>query len=234
MEPQGLQNQLADIACLGDGMRRAVYLWVESKKEPVTRKQVAAGLAIPSELARFHLQRLEDGGLLRSRNLRLGSRPGRGGGRPSKLYCLARPISVSVPPRRFELLSRILVRALRSPGGVDVRVAAGASARRLGEEMATDFRTHHANGAIIASQNSVPGALEEILTSLGFEPTAEEAECVKLSNCPFHEVVEDDPAAVCHLNLRFAEGILSGLGDTWHRARLDPDSAGCCVVFARD
>ncbi|MEZ4595452.1 MAG: hypothetical protein R3C32_00730 [Chloroflexota bacterium] len=54
---------------------------------------------------------------------------------------------------------------------------------------------------------------------------------IRMANCPFHGLLPDHRDLVCGMNLALAEGIIEGLGDARHVARLDPRPGMCCVAF---
>src|SRR5579872_1526336 len=131
---QPAASSLAEIAPLGDPVRRGIYLCLEASPSGMTRKEIAAALAIPTELARFHLDRLQNTGMVaasRCNNDHSAS------GRPAKVYTVARRVAVSVPPRRYEMLGRILINLMRDAGaGSPASRAAASAARRAGRELA--------------------------------------------------------------------------------------------------
>src|SRR5262245_66475243 len=68
---------------------------------------------MPRHRARFHLDRLAEAGLLDVESRRPPGRGGPGAGHPTKLYRSSQmDVSVSVPPRQYELAARVLARAL--------------------------------------------------------------------------------------------------------------------------
>src|SRR5204862_4916652 len=101
------------LAALEDPVRRRLYLYVRSERRPVTREDAAAGAKVSRNLAAFHLDKLVERGLLTARYGRPTGRGGPGSGRPPKLYELADvAVSVSLPARRYDVLGRVLTRAV--------------------------------------------------------------------------------------------------------------------------
>lgn len=215
------------LAALDDPVRRRVYLYVRAQRRPVTREDAAAGAAISRNLAAFHLDKLVERGLLVADYGRPTGRGGPGSGRPPKLYELADvAVSVSLPARRYDVLSGVLARAVVG-SGTRVRDRALALAREDGRRRGEAWR----RGAGARSERGRRAALDEGLAELGFEPAASEDGEVVLANCPFHETAQEEPALVCALNHAFSEGILEGLGATGLEALLDPAPERCCVVL---
>ena len=102
---------------LADPVRRELYRWVVAQAEPVSRDQAASGAGVPRHTAKFHLDRLVADGLLETEFRRLTGRRGPGAGRPAKLYRRsARQVSLTLPPRQYELAAQIMAAALDGGG----------------------------------------------------------------------------------------------------------------------
>ena len=168
---------------LADPVRRGLYRWVVAQAEPVSRDQAATGAGVPRHTAKFHLDRLEADGLLETEFRRLTGRRGPGAGRPAKLYRRsARQVSVTLPPRQYELAAQIMAAALDHGGGPDALATAAAEVgRRAGT------------------------TLEE----LGYEPHERDG-VVELLNCPFHALAAEHTALVCGMNLHLVGALLEG------------------------
>ena len=134
-------RQIGAIAALGERARRALYEFVAAQAEPVSRDQAAQAVGIGRPLAAFHLDRLVQEGLLEASFRRLGGRSGPGAGRPSKLYGrAAAEVSLSLPPREYELAARLLARAIAGSGGDGRSAALEEAAAELGEGMGREVR----------------------------------------------------------------------------------------------
>src|SRR2546425_96197 len=132
MTPTRLETELAAVAALAEPIRRRLYLHVLERGE-VSREQAARGLDMSRALAAFHLDKLVEHGLLDVRYRRLTGRTGRGAGRPAKLYRRStRELQVALPERHYELLARVLARAVGAGAGWKGPVAARRAARRFG------------------------------------------------------------------------------------------------------
>ena len=214
-----LGRQAAGIGALADDTRRALSTSVVSRREPVGREQAATALGLALHTASFHLDRLVVVGLLDVDYRRLSGRTGPGAGRPSKLYRRAeREITVSLPPRRYDLVGDILATA------VD-RTAQGVPLERSLEECA------HEEGVGLGRASRSDGtldALAAVLETQGYEPTLSEA-TVELANCPFDALARKHTDLVCSLNRSYVQGVADGLGCTGVAARLEPEPGHCCV-----
>lgn len=214
-----LGQRAAGIGALADDTRRALYGYVATQPAPVGREQAATALELALHTASFHLDRLVAEGLLEVEYRRLTGRTGPGAGRPSKLYRrAAREFTVSLPPRRYDLVGDILATA------VD-RAATGIP---LDEALAT---TAHDEGSSLGRAADTAGtldALAAVLEDQGYEPTVSE-DTLELANCPFDALARKHTELVCSLNRSYVQGVADGLGCTGVAARLEPEPGHCCV-----
>jgi len=204
------------VATLTDPQRRALYEYVRTRRQPVTREEAAHAQRISRNLAAFHLDKLVDAGLLRARYETPSDQP-RGRGRTPKVYEPADDdVMVSIPERRYQFVAEILAKAVTDPGD-DVRSAAMRIAAERGQQL----------GQGITTAGSTSDALVATMADLGFEPAREDGSVV-LRNCPFHGLARLYPELVCGLNHAFVSAILDGLGSPL-RADLVPRPDACCV-----
>jgi predicted ArsR family transcriptional regulator len=223
--------QVAGVAALGEPVRRDLYRFVVDAGQPVSREQAAQALGLAPHTAKFHLDRLADEGLLVTEYRRLGDRRGPGAGRPTKLYRRsAREVSVSLPPRHYDLAGRLMARAIDrcTRDGEPVLDALHREAAELGRGIG--------ERAAGASGPADLATLVRVLAEHGFEPRLEEHE-VTLANCPFAALAREHPELVCGMNLALVTAVEAGLGGTATsrlRARLDPGPGRCCVVLAEE
>ncbi len=224
----GVAAQISAIAALNEPIRRALYSYVVERPGSVGRDEAAEAVGITRELAAFHLDKLLEEGLLDVEYRRLSGRSGPGAGRPAKLYHPSRrQVQVILPERHYELAARLMAEALEEKAS-DPATALEAAARRFGESLGAEARSH------LGRRPSQARLLETacaVLRDQGFEPIRAEAE-VRLRNCPFEAVAKDHVALVCGMNLALAQGLVSGLGARGVDVRLDPKPGSCCVAFA--
>ena len=218
-------DEFTALGSLADPVRRQVYEYVATHDGPVGREQTAAETGIALHTAKFHLERLVDEGLLTTEFRRLSGRTGPGAGRPAKLYCRAAvEVSVSVPPRSYDLVGSVLAGAVASSlAGKPLEEALRDEARRRGHEAGSSY--------------DGPGEGLERIRGLmhceGFEPAIEDVG-LTLRNCPFDALAKEQPALVCGVNLDYVGGAIEGLGCDGLRARLDPAEDRCCVRVGHD
>jgi predicted ArsR family transcriptional regulator len=216
-EPAGL-GSLAGLSALDEPVRRRLYGYVIAQDAPVSREQAAAAAGIGRTLAAYHLDKLAEAGLLTIAYQRPPGRGGPGGGRPTKLYRPAeREFAVSVPPRAYDLLARLLVEAVEKDPSGTVRATLDQVARDTGRQTAA----------------AAGGDLMAALRDCGYQPRDGEDGVIELRNCPFHRLAQDHRDLVCGLNLGLVTGILSGSSGNRARAAPQPRPDRCCVVVHR-
>jgi predicted ArsR family transcriptional regulator len=205
-----VNDDLGAVAALHDPVRRALYEFVAAQGRAVGRNEAAEQVGISRTLAAFHLDKLAEVGLLEAGFMRLTeARPGPGGGRPAKVYRRGRtPRKVTLPERDYQELASLLAEVVHGLDADDRAVAAAAGAgERLRE----------------------PGGWLATLRARGYEPYESDGR-VRLRNCPFQQVAEQQPLLVCSMNLALCQGI-AGEDAT---AELDPRPGECCVSFSKN
>ena len=223
------------VASLEEPTRRRIYDHVRARPAPVSRDDVAEALGVRRRTAAFHLDRLAEQGLLAVSFARRSGRSGPGAGRPAKLYQRsAHVVSVSLPPRRYDVAGRLLAGAFveAQQCGEPAGDVLDRRARDLGRALAGDQAGADATAGTEATAGTDGTDGTEVLMNLletqGYEPWADGGDVV-LRNCPFHALAQEHTELVCGMNLHLLEGVLDGLGATGLRARLDPESSRCCV-----
>jgi predicted ArsR family transcriptional regulator len=208
------------IGALADPMRLRLYEYVVSRDEPVGRGEAAREVGVASHVARFHLDKLVEEGLLATDHKRLSGRTGPGAGRPAKVYRRAQTeVAVSLPSREYDLVGGVFAAAVeRSLAGVPLTEALAEEARKVGRR----------DGASYDAPGSELDRSAGVLACRGFEPTVVEDGLV-LRNCPFDALAREHTALVCGVNRDYVGGVLDGLGCARARADLDPAPGRCCV-----
>src|SRR3546814_15948982 len=96
-----LADQSSRIGALADPMRRALYEYVATQREPVGREEAARALDLATHKVKFHLDKLVAEGLLQTEFRRLSGCSGPGPARPNQLYRRAAPphsVPLPAPP----------------------------------------------------------------------------------------------------------------------------------------
>ncbi len=211
-------DDLDQIAPLAEPVRRRLYAFVSAAAAPVDRDQAAAGTGIGRPLAAFHLDRLVGAGLLEAEYRRRSGRSGPGAGRPAKFYRrpLDRDVTISLPPRRYDLAARILAEGIEQDPAAPPQVL--DAARREGERLA----------ASAPASGDRMGVLT-LLAGQGYEPVVEADGSVTLRNCPFHGLVGEHRDLTCGMNHALLRGVLDAAGDAGLVPVADPAEGRCCV-----
>ncbi len=206
---------LAGLASLDEPVRRRLYEYVADQDRPVSREEAAAAAGITRTLAAYHLDKLAEAGLLATSYQRPAGRAGPGAGRPAKLYLQSgQELAVSMPPRAYELLARLLAQAAQSDTTGRVRSTLNEVAQNVGRQVGEE------SGADLVS----------VLHGCGYRPRASSDDAIELRNCPFHRLAQEHQELVCGLNLCLVKGLISGSRQPQARAVLRPRPGRCCVV----
>lgn len=218
MEPAAdLDRRIGVLAALDQPLRRDLYRLLRRAADWVGRDDAAEALGVPRSVAAFHLDKLVEAGIVEVRFERTSGRTGPGAGRPSKLYRpRADEVGASIPDRHYDLAGSMLASAIAESART------GTSARECLREVA-----RHA-GERIGREAAPTPSLLDILSTHGYEPREEADDQIVLTNCPFHRLAEEQRDLVCHMNLDFVEGVLTGVGSDLV-ARLEPTPGQCCV-----
>lgn len=208
-------DQLRPLASLEDDTRRRLYEFVVSAGEPVTRDAASRAVGLDRPLVAYHLDRLADEGLLAVSFARPDGRGGPGAGRPAKHYQRADvEMAIGVPPRDYQLVAEVLVRAMEEDDSGELRGVLEDVARRVGRDQLSDADTTD---------------LMELLRRQGYEPYRD-GDVVRLRNCPFHRLAREHTELVCGMNVAMLAG-LTEVVDDGVEARLEPAPDRCCVAF---
>lgn len=229
MAGKALTSEIASVAALGDPIRRRLYEFVVDQAEPVSRDMAASGVEIARHVAKFHLDKLEEEGLLEAEYRRPTGKTGPGAGRPTKYYRRSsREISVSLPERHYDLAARILAQAITASqtGDLSVTAAMEKSAVSFGRLMAQKVQSKLEGGS---GKTKVANAISEVLGDHGYEPRKEEGRLV-LANCPFHSLAQEYTALICGINHDLMNALVKELPPSF-KADLDPAPGRCCVTL---
>src|SRR5690242_15478751 len=172
----------------------------------------------------------------------------------------SREFAVSVPPREYELAARLLVQAVGADQTGQTRAALDSAARQLGTELAARHRAvpppaldtpptaDTPPGPDASPASRAPGGrpaapagpgtsrsgarrdLAAVLQQHGFEPFDAPDGAMRLRNCPFHQLAQQDRSTVCGMNLALVDGMITGLGTCGLHPVLDPQPGNCCVA----
>ena len=223
-----LPEQIVAIGALADPIRRALYEFIASSTDPMSREAAADAVGITLHQAKFHLERLVEEGLLVTEQRRLSGKSGPGAGRPAKLYRRSpTDFRISLPERRHDLAGEILASAIeRSADAQDLAEAVDRAAHEAGVESLGGIASRAGAGSDTADELSTTAAA---LERIGYEPELSNA-TVRLRNCPFEPLSRAHTELICSMNHSYVRGVLDGLGCAGLRADLEPHDTYCCVA----
>jgi predicted ArsR family transcriptional regulator len=228
MAGSDFEERVSGVASLAEPQRRALYQFVVSRGEPVSKDEAAAALGIARSVATFHLDRLVADGLLVHEFRRLTGRQGPGAGRPAKVYRRAPgEVAVSLPARQYDLAAALLAGAVNEATHTNTPV--GKALTRLATERGRALGQRARSGAgRRPSRRALVEAAVGALAEQGYEPRQDGDEIV-LGNCPFHALVDEQRDLVCAMNRDLLCGLADGIGPDVLAARLAPAEGSCCV-----
>lgn len=216
MSEEGAEDRTWErLGVLADSVRRRLYEFVTHRKSPVGRDEAAQAVGLSRNLAAYHLDKLAEAGLLDTSYARPAGKSGPGAGRPAKQYQpVEHEVTVSVPPRSYDLLADLFADAVTTDPTGEVRSALMDAAAEQGR-----------------ARSAETGDLIESLRQHGYEPVETDDGDVILRNCPFHRIAQEHTELVCGLNESLLRGCLAGCGEDPDRAQLAPEPGRCCVVI---
>jgi predicted ArsR family transcriptional regulator len=199
------EHQLSVV--LADETRYRIYRSIaEQPHDVVTVAEVAQRFGLHPNVARMHLGKLEQAGLLAT-----GLRKTKGGGRPARLYTLSGQVSsFDVPPRRYDLLSSLALTALAQRGSDDdvtgiCRDAGRAEGHRYLAEQGKPRNSGKKSSAdLVRRVAEQQGLLPEVHWD-GGELN------VRVRNCVFQEIAALRPDLVCSMHRAFFEGVVDAV-----------------------
>jgi predicted ArsR family transcriptional regulator len=228
--------QVRGVGALAEPARRALYLYVVAQPEPVGRDQAAAAAGLPRHTAKFHLDKLVADGLLDTEYRRLSGRRGPGAGRPTKLYRRSsRQVTVTLPPRHYDLAGQILAAAVEDAArdGIPVLQAVQRAAVDAGRRLGAAPRPRDGGSSAALDDSAALDLVAAVLDAHGYEPRVD-GDRVVLANCPFHTLAREHTALVCGMNLHLITALLDELGHRDVQAGLDPAPQRCCVTLTAE
>lgn len=215
MKIQPSITQLSATGAFSDPVRRTLYEYVLNATNPVSRVEAAEAAGISRSLAAYHLDHLVDAGLLRFTYARPEGRTGPGAGRPAKMYeRAADEVSINIPPRSYHMLASMLAQAVATDTSGQIMATLNQLAEAEGRRASQEFPE-----------------LFDGLVELGYKPSIDENGDIIMSNCPFHQIAQQEPELVCALNHQLINGYLEGKHERADRAVLSPCAGRCCVVI---
>ncbi len=168
-------------AALASPVRQRVLDVLRDEADAPTAQQLAASLGLHVTTVRFHLEQLEQAGLV-AREIRHANRRGR----PGVHY---RALEIDVAQAQEQMIGA-LADVVEPGAGTRASVAAG---RRWADQLA-------------APSQGPRETITDVFTRLGFDPEPA-GDTVRLRSCPFREAARRHPEVVCQVHLGLAQGL---------------------------
>jgi predicted ArsR family transcriptional regulator len=196
-------GRLADV--FGDPTRRGIYRHLRGCETPQSAGEVAEVFGLHRTVARAHLEKLGELGLVVTATRRRA-----GGGRPAKTYAVAdERLEVMLPPRRYERLARLLLRLVDETLEPEVAAAAAATlGRAYGEQTAEALAGEGVQPPVKLS----PRAVLDWMDLAGYGATLASSgsgdAVIEVHNCVYRELAVDYPDIVCSFDRSMLCGML--------------------------
>jgi predicted ArsR family transcriptional regulator len=217
-------SRLADV--FGDPTRRGVFTHLRDLEQPLTASEVADEFGLHRTVARAHLERLAEVGLVIT-----GTRRRPGGGRPAKTYQVSEErLEVMLPPRRYERLSRHMLHLIATQLDPDVAEAAAFDlGRAYGRDTAAAIAGDQEHGSAKLAPHAVAAWMDESGYRATFTDNGSGSLVVEVHNCIFRELAREYPDVVCP----FDRGTLCGLLGVPASAHRQTNSLSAGDAFCR-
>lgn len=200
-------------AVVGDRTRLAIYDYVAKHGAgAVSTQEVAEQFGLHPNVARMHLNKLTDVGLLAARPEKSGK-----GGRPGMAYSVSgNAVAFSFPPRAYDILSELLSAALDRVGPAGM-VALAQVGQAFGRQVAAEGLARADINLSEATAEELLQVLTRALTERGMEATIvrhpDGTLGLAMPNCGFREVATEHPQIICRLHDSIVRGALETIID---------------------
>lgn len=212
---------------LADPTRFSIYNYIVNQNREVTVQEIADEFSIHPNVARLHLSKLEDVGMLKSENKKTGR-----GGRPSRIYRLSHEvIEFSFPARDWRFLAKIAIDSLNSLGN-DGKKVFFETGHRYGFEQMEQHLSKHSIPKEELTLDQKMEILSEAASALGYQPNIRVPEdgknfYLEVFNCPFQEIAIEHADLICRMHSEFIRGMMEALFDRMELSMIQTVFQGC-------
>lgn len=212
---------------LGEETRFDIFRRIASSPEPLSVKELVSQLGMHHSAIRIHLNKLQEAGLIHAKKRHM---PGVVG-RPQLAFLpSAQALSITLPPRNYELLARL---------AMDLALA------REDAESPEDFGVHWGRGYMRESGRFAdgPAPLDEALDALMVElrqlgassnvSRVDDGYQILETNCVFAELATDHAPLVCSLHQGVMRGMLTEMSADqfdWRQTSAICEGGDSCVT----
>lgn len=226
-------QEILDVAkALGEETRFAIFKRIAGAQDPLTVKDLVAQLGMHHSAIRIHLNKLEEAGLIVSRK-----RHKKGVvGRPQLAFLPSpRALSITLPPRNYEFLSRLAMDMLSADGAPeDPKEFGYAWGRAYVRE-----RGRCVDGPLpfFDAVDVLHDELIRLGSSARIVPVDGGCDMIE-GNCVFGELAPNYDGAICHLHQAVMRGMLAEICAepfTWEpTSRMATGDPSCITRMRRD
>jgi predicted ArsR family transcriptional regulator len=207
-----MEQTLRITQTLADPTRYAIYEYLLKTNKVVSVAEIAQAFKIHPNVARLHLSKLEDTGVIQSMVQKTGK-----GGRPGKLYKkVNEPIQISFPRRDSALLLQMALDALLSLDSSIINKHLIETGKKFGKSMVENERKKHTMNETELLFYQKLDIIQQVSTMIGSVQRVEEHDdkwiiVYSIYNCPYHESVKAYGEAICLMHTGFLEGMFQTL-----------------------
>ncbi len=203
-----MENTLKVTNVMSDPTRFYIYQYLVENHQDVSVVDIGNTFDIHPNVARLHLSKLEEVGLVTSYLKKTGK-----GGRPGRRYQLSNEvIELNFPARDYKILSSIALEALMDLGDPGKK-ALYETGKKYGKEAMRKSLNHL--GEQSTTQDKIK-LLENASRILGMYPDFEydsntNSISFSINNCPFKEIATNNHKMVCEMHRIFIKGMFEVL-----------------------
>lgn len=212
---------------LADPTRYYIYQHIVNNHGEVSVQEIADSFNIHPNVARLHLSKLEDIDMLTSDARKTGK-----GGRPRRLYRLSdKVIQLHFPYRNYQLLAKIAVQSMVTLGEQG-KLALYETGKVFGEELINQQLALNSTSIDRLAFAEKVNMLKNAVTIAGLSPEIQASEeenkiSFRIFNCPFKEVTEVEPGAICSMHNSFLKGMFEALFENVNIVELENMMSNC-------
>jgi len=226
-----VQQEILEVAkALGEETRFNIFRRIADSPEPLSVKELVSEFGMHHSAVRIHLNKLEDAGLIYSKKRRI---PG-AVGRPQLAFLPSeRALSITLPPRNYQLLARLAMDLASAHGDT-------GSAEGFGEGWGRGYVRER--GRLADGPFPLDGALDALvdeLRRLGASPRSSRVDDdyqILDTNCVFAELAFDYDPLICELHQAVMRGMLTEMSadefDWVHASSICNGDERCAVLVS--
>ena len=213
VEVNNMLHPIKITSALADETRFSIYEFMLQHKKYFTVQEIADEFEIHSNVARLHLTKLSEIGVISAEYLKTGK-----GGRPGRVYKVKQEgINLSFPRRDPLLLVGWSIELIAELGDIAIQKAQEISYKD-GKQSMLEILDSHKKKSNLSFDERVT-ILTNSAKLIGYVPEVIEQEATKslifsIFNCPFHEQFSKHGEIICKLHESYLRGQVEVLFET--------------------